>query len=96
MKSHNQHRDWQIYLLAVFLILGLSKVTISAQEPKPELEKAGSKKELMPEKSVNDSTASKNDKPASGSAAVKKKPASASSTKIITDEERNALRREKA
>ncbi len=96
VKSHNQHRDWQIYLLAVFLILGLSKVTISAQEPKPELEKAGSKKELMPEKSVNDSTASKNDKPASGSAAVKKKPASASSTKIITDEERNALRREKA
>lgn len=96
VKSQNRNRGWQINLLAAFLILGLSKVAISAQEPKPDLEKAGSKKELVSEKSINDPAPGKNEKPATGTTSVKKKPAGTSSTKVITDEERNALRRERS
>jgi polysaccharide biosynthesis/export protein len=99
VKSNKRHRIWQIYLLVTLLIVPLNYVF--AQEPKSEQTKEQeqqAKKELVTDKSIDDSTPIKKEKvtPAATAAktATKKKTASATPSKVLTDEERNALRRE--
>jgi polysaccharide biosynthesis/export protein len=96
--SSKWYRSWQFYLLLTLLTLGLNGAL--AQESKPEQAKEQeqqAKKELVPEKSVDDSTPVKpvkKEKAIPATTAPKKKTASADPSRVLTDEERNALRRE--
>ncbi len=100
VKLNKRHRSWHFYLLVTLLIVPLNNVF--AQEPKSEQTKEQeqqAKKELVSEKPIDDSTpAVKNEKVAPAATATKtatkKKTASATPSKVLTDEERNALRRE--
>jgi polysaccharide export outer membrane protein len=95
VKSSNWNRSWQFYLLVTLLLLGMNEVF--AQEPKPEQAKdqeQQAKKELAPEKSIDDSTPVKKEKATPARTATKKKTAVPNPSKVLTDEERNALRRE--
>jgi polysaccharide export outer membrane protein len=95
VKSSKWYRSWQFYLLITLLTLGLNE--ISAQEPKSEQAKEQeqqAKKELVTERSIDDSTPVKKEKATPATTTTKKKTAGANPSKILTDEERNALRRE--
>ncbi|MBO0720255.1 MAG: polysaccharide biosynthesis/export family protein [Blastocatellia bacterium] len=103
--TSKRQRSWQIYLMVVLLIMGM--VRTYAQDPKPEQTKEQEqKKEYVPEKDdstavkKDDDTTVKKDKttPAPAPKSTKKKPANTNSppnsSRILTDAERSALRRE--
>jgi polysaccharide export outer membrane protein len=95
VKTSKWHRSCQFYLLVTLLILGLNEAF--AQEPKPEQTKEQeqqAKKELVPEGSIDDSIPVKKEKVTPATTAPKKKTASPKPSRVLTDEERNALRRE--
>src|SRR5262245_47427564 len=94
MRSINNrrgYRRWPVCLIAALLIFGLGRISTQAQERKSELDQAPVKQDLKPGgmASVGTSGGSEN-------APGTKKASSASWTRILTDEEREALRREES
>jgi polysaccharide biosynthesis/export protein len=106
VKSSKWQQNWQSYLMVILLITALSMSNASAQDPKPERTKEQeqqAKKEYVSEKSIDDTAADKKEKPTDEAAPVKKeKPTPPPATpkkkttpsKVLTDAERSALRRE--
>src|SRR5262245_34464238 len=104
VKSSKWQQNWQSYLMVILLIMSIGKA--SAQEPKPERTKEQeqqAKKEYVSEKSIDDPAADKKEKATDEAAPVKKEktappPATpkkkANPSKVLTDAERSALRRE--
>ena len=107
VKSSKWQQCWQYYLMVVLLIMGMSNA--SAQDPKPERTKEQeqqAKKEYVSEKSIDDPAADKKEKTTDEAAPVKKekttpppatprrKAGNPTPSKVLTDAERSALRRE--
>jgi polysaccharide biosynthesis/export protein len=108
VKSSKWQQNWQSYLMVFLLVflplMGMSKA--SAQEPKQERTKEQeqqAKKEYLSEKSIDDPAADKKEKTTDEAAPVKKEKTAPPATtprkkpnpsKVLTDAERSALRRE--